>query len=72
MQPSIRLRNSKFLTMVLDMLKESDRTDQDIAKHVPCTRQQIYNMRHGCPSIPSVALCERIYEVVSGKEFKVA
>lgn len=62
---------SKLLNKTRALLLESNETIPSIAKAVGCSRVTIQLIKTQNKHIPNVALVERLYEHLSGKQLEV-
>lgn len=62
---------SILLQKTIELLKETKIPADELARQCDCHHQTIRQMRNGCPSIPSVTLCEKLYTILSGKQLEL-
>lgn len=62
---------SILLQKTIELLKETKIPADKLAAECGVHHRTIRVMRNGCPNIPNVELCEKLYTILSGKQLEL-
>lgn len=65
------ITKSKLFARCVELLSADPRSSHQLGDFIGCSHATIANLRRGGISVPSVELCETIYEKLSGKELEI-